>query len=100
MAHLNLYRLAGLSGYALEVQADLLASFETTIVVPILPENESPTPMTRLNPIFEIDGRRHVMVTQSLAAISRKELGEPVGTLSQQRYYDVANALDMLLAGS
>jgi len=89
-----------MTGYLLEVQADLLASLATTIVVPLIPQETAPKSMGRLHPVFEIGGASFVMATQLLASIPRKELGEPVGSLSEHRYYDVANALDMLLSGS
>jgi hypothetical protein len=48
MAHLALYRLVGAEGYLLEVQANLLATLSTTMVVPLLPQNTTPRPMGRL----------------------------------------------------
>jgi toxin CcdB len=100
MARLDLYRLRGMAGYLLEVQADLMSVLSTTVVVPLLNPDTIPKPMVRLNPVFEIDGVLHIMVTQSIAAIPKKELGRPVGALSESKRYDVVNALDMLLSGS
>jgi toxin CcdB len=95
----ELYRLPGLDGLVLNVQADLLTPLATTVVVPLLPVASAPPPMARLNPVFEIEGIRFVMVTQSLAAVARRELGESVGRLGEDRHYDITQALDMLLSG-
>lgn len=100
MAELDVYRIPGTPGYVLEVQTDLLASLATAVVVPLFPIDTSPKPIRRLNPIFEIEGVAHVLVTQFIAAVPRKDLGTPVGSLGERNYYEVANALDMLLAGS
>jgi toxin CcdB len=99
MARSDLYRLAGLNGYVLDVQASLLMPLSTTVVVPLLPHEAGKLAMLRLNPIFEIGGQRYVMMTQSISAITKKELGAPVGILSDRYAYDVTNALDMLLSG-
>lgn len=100
MAHLDLHHLADVDGYVLDVQADLLQSLATAVVVPLLPRAKSPPPMTRLNPVFEIDGAPYVMMTQLLSAVARKELGPRVGSLGGSRRYDVINALDFLLTGA
>ena len=100
MARLDLYRIAGIDGYLLEVQANLLSALGTTMVVPLLPIERSPTPMKILNPIFEIAGAQHVLATQYLASVPRQELGDPVAILGEQNYYQVGNALDLLLSGS
>jgi len=99
MARLDLYRLAGLDGYVLEVQADLLAILATAVVVPLLPLEQAPKPISRLNPVFEIGKRPYVMVTQSIAAVPRAELGQAAGALENGRHFEVVNALDMLLSG-
>ncbi|WP_145748823.1 CcdB family protein [Nitrospirillum amazonense] len=100
MAQLDLYRVRGEGGYALEIQADLLSGLKTAAVVPLRPGSSSPGALDRLNPIFTIDGIDYVMVTQFIATIPRKELGPPVGSLNRAHYFDVINALDMLISGS
>lgn len=95
----ELFRLPGVDGFVLNVQADLLASLATLVVVPLLPIKVMPQPMTRLNPVFKIAGDHFVMLTQALAAVSRQELGVSVGRLGEDRHYDITQALDMLLSG-
>ena len=52
----------------------------------------------RLNPMFEIEGRRMAMLTPELAGVSRKILGEQIGNLSDKRSSIIA-ALDLLITG-
>ncbi len=100
MARLDLYRIAPLEGYVLEVQADLLSGLATTIVVPLVPLAATSKPISRLNPVFSLQGVSYVMLTQTLAAVTRRELGAAVGSLADSHHYDVLNALDMLLTGT
>jgi toxin CcdB len=51
-----------------------------------------------LTPIVEVDGKRHVMVTQQLAGIAKSHLGQQVASLASQRNVIIA-ALDFLISG-
>jgi toxin CcdB len=51
-----------------------------------------------LNPVFNIKGQPHVMLTQALAAVPSRELREVAGSLQDQRE-TVLRALDLLLTG-
>lgn len=86
------------SGYVLDVQADLLSHLATRTVVPLLPERTAPRPIDDLNPVFEIDGERHVMVTQAIASIPGSELKRSVATLTAE-HDKIVRALDTLLLG-
>jgi toxin CcdB len=86
------------TGYVLDVQADLLRDLNTRVVVPLLPPDVAPKPARSLNPAFDIDGRSHLMLTQFIAAVPAKELGEPVLSL-EAHSDDIMRALDMLLIG-
>ena len=85
-------------GYVLDVQADLLSHLGTRIVVPLLPEQVAPPPISELNPVFEIKGKRHVMVTQALSAVSNRELKRAVTSLNAQ-HDTITKALDLLFVG-
>lgn len=99
MARFDVYAMPGRqSGYLLDVQADLLDRLDTRVVVPLFPEKEAPPPMASLNPVFDIQGQRHVMLTQSIATLRRRDLGKPILSLEGQ-YQRIMNALDMLLTG-
>lgn len=86
------------AGYVLDVQADLLDSLNTRIVVPLLPLSDAPAPAKRLNPVFKIGAEPHVMVTQFLAAVPRTVLLGPVTTL-EDRDAEIMAALDLILTG-
>lgn len=85
-------------GYLLDVQAGLLDHFMTRVVVPLLPAAMAPSPMRKLHPIFEINGRKLVMATHLIATVPTAELGE--SRLNLTRHHDeIVAALDMLFQG-
>lgn len=100
MARVDIHALRGQTGagYVLDVQAPLLDHITTRVVVPLVPRAGAPLPIRDLNPIFEIGGVSHVMLTQALASIPTRELGPSVGSL-MERHHDVTKALDVLLLG-
>lgn len=86
------------NGYVVDVQADLLYHLATRTVVPLLPEETAPKPISELNPVFEIQNRRCVLVTQAIASIPRRELKGAVASLSEH-HERITRALDILLIG-
>jgi len=84
--------------YLLDVQADLLDHLSTRVVVPLLPLAEAPKPAGTLNPVFDVRGVRHVMVTQYLSAMRRREIGAHVADLTTEAS-TIVNALDCLFKG-
>lgn len=55
-------------------------------------------PASRLNPVLEIDGEAHVLVTQYLAAVPVKVLKTEEFSVARRRDEIVA-AIDLLLQG-
>ena len=96
MARFDLYRDG--ENFLLDVQADTLVDLNTRAVVPVRLPHVAPLPARRLNPVFEIEGRRYVMVTQFVAAVPESELGRKEGDLAQHRD-TITAALDMLFSG-
>ncbi len=86
------------AGYLLDVQADLLDTLNTRIVVPLMPRDKAPKPAKRLNPVFEIEGEQMVMLPQFLAAVPVAILKTPVANLAT-RHDEIINALDMVFVG-
>jgi toxin CcdB len=83
----------------LDVQADLLSSLATRVVVPMTKlDPRGPKPISRLNPIAAVDGVKYALVFQELAAIPKSALGERVASLAGRRV-DLIAALDLLLTG-
>jgi toxin CcdB len=85
--------------YLLDVQSDLLDELATTVVVPLRPESAlTGARLATLMPAFDVEGRRHVLITPQLAGISRKHLGVKVCNLSAHRS-EILSALDFLITG-
>jgi toxin CcdB len=84
--------------YLLDVQTNLIDQLRTRVIVPLLPTASAPPPIGRLNPVFEIAGRKVVMATPLLAAVPLGELGEARANLAAHHEAIVA-ALDMLFQG-
>lgn len=98
MARFRVYANSEGEGYLLDVQADLLSHFNTRIVVPLLPLNSAPTPAGTLNPVFDIEGAAHSMVTQFMAAVPEKLLKTSVSNVENRRD-EITAALDLLFQG-
>jgi toxin CcdB len=98
MARFDVYRGVGGADLLLDCQSDLLRDLNTRFVVPLQSPENAPEPARRLNPVFEIDGKRYVMVTQFAAAIALRECGGFVTSLADQDTV-IMNAVDMLISG-
>lgn len=98
MPRFDVYVSPSKVGYVLDLQADILEALNTRIVAPLLPLAEAPVPAGRLNPVFNIEGVPHIMVTQFMAAVPRTHLGNLVTNLSV-RDTEIGNALDMVFVG-
>lgn len=85
--------------YLLDVQSGLLDPIATRVIVPLCkPEVLSGKPAERLNPAFEIEGRKLYLLTPELAGVPRKVLGEPVANLAAERR-TIVEALDLVFTG-
>ncbi len=90
---------ARLYPYFLDIQSTLLADFPTAVVIPLaVPEIVDRLPILRLNPKVNVAGETYLVMTQELAAISRRPLKTPVTNLSNERDALLA-ALDLLFTG-
>jgi toxin CcdB len=98
MPRYDVYPAPDGAGYLLDVQTDLLSGLNTRVVVPLLPAENAPRPARLLNPVFEIAGTAHVMVTQVLAAVPSSVLRTAVANL-RDRSDQVTRALDMVFHG-
>ncbi len=98
MARFDVYRGVNPGALLLDCQSDLLSGLNTRLVVPLQPPALAPRPARRLNPEFDVDGQRYIMVTQYAAVMLLRECGPVVASLAHE---DVAilNALDMLISG-
>lgn len=97
MAQFDVYASRSGDELLLDCQSDLLGHFDTRFVVPLVPA-QTAQKLTRLHPVFEIEGKRHIMATQLASAVDSRELGSRVISLANQRY-EILNAVDMLVTG-
>lgn len=85
--------------FLLDVQADLLASLETRVVVPLYARDAAPRyPIARLTPVLEFQSQSYVAMIPELAGVARRDLGLAVGSLAEVRAEIIA-ALDLLFTG-
>ena len=97
MAQFDVHKLSR-GRLAIDCQSDLLSHLGSRLVVPLVPKSVAPMPARRLNPIFEIGGVEHVMLTQFSAAIDRRQLGDVVTSLAD-RSFEITGARDILISG-
>ncbi|MFJ3052501.1 MULTISPECIES: CcdB family protein [Pseudomonas nitroreducens/multiresinivorans group] len=81
----------------LDVQSDLLDSLNTRMVIP-LSRAKGLAGINRLMPEVTVGEERLLLLTPQMAGISRRELGEPVGSLAHLRLQIIA-AIDLLISG-
>ncbi len=99
MARFDLYRLPAGQQLVVDVQSDhASAKIGTRVVAPLIPVDELGALITGLNPVIRIHERDYAFVAQSLATLTKPELGEHLGSLSEH-YEEMARALDILLTG-
>jgi toxin CcdB len=98
MARFQLFDNLNGEGFLLDVQSDFLDIAHTRVVVPLLPAGAVPPALPRLHPVFQVEGRSHVMATHLIAAVPVEVLARPRGDLAAQRDAITA-ALDMLFYG-
>lgn len=98
MARFDVYPGQDEGVFLLDIQANILDSLNTRIVVPLMRPQSAPTPAKRLNPTFMIEGEDVVMVTQFMAAVPVSILKKPVAWLEPQ-HLEIIDAVDFLMQG-
>lgn len=97
MAQFHVYRLPD-GRLILDLQSDLIDT-GSRVVAPLIGVQGGPRPLTRLEPIFQIEGVAYALHTAEMAAIpSRYLAGEAVQDLTAQDY-EIRRALDMVFSG-
>ena len=84
--------------YLLDVQAELLDTLSTRVIVPLLTTAYAEKPIRHLNPEFTVNETAVLMSTAELAGISVQSMGKKVGTLKYKRDEIIA-AIDFLFSG-
>jgi toxin CcdB len=94
--HRNLAR--GDAPFLLDVQANLLSSLRTRLVIPLLPLAHKRDRIPQLHLLAGIEGVSYVLATDYMAAVDRRQLGAVVGSLDK-RHHEITAAIDFLLQG-
>jgi len=97
MAQFDVYRTRD-DDLLIDCQSDAFGDLNSRLVAPLTPVDRSPPGQMRLNPVFDIDGERYMMVTQFAGAISVGELQTRVTSLAERRL-EVIGAFDVLMTG-
>ena len=84
--------------YLLDVQADLLDSLSTRVVVPLVAVSIMGKAIKHLNPEFVIKDTAVFMSTAELAGVTVRSMGKKISSLKEQRHEIIA-ALDFLFTG-
>jgi toxin CcdB len=104
MAQFDVYRNRNAASrsrfpYLLDVQADILESLATRVVVPLAPAASARAKAVDvLMPRVKVDGKEFIAVVPQLAGISAAELGPRVTSVASDRAAFIA-ALDLLVTG-
>jgi len=84
--------------YLLDLQADILDSLATRVVVPLVSASAMGKPIDHLTPAFQIKRKTVYMSSAELAGVPVRALGEKVASLKDQRHI-IISALDFLFTG-
>jgi toxin CcdB len=84
--------------YLLDVQADLLDTLATRVVVPLVDASAMGKAIKHLNPRFTLRNATVFMSTAEMAGVSLRSIGEKISSLKDQRHEIIA-ALDFLFTG-
>ncbi|AXK42762.1 CcdB family protein [Erythrobacter aureus] len=98
MSRFDVFRMKDGGTLVVACQAGILDDLNTRVVIPLLPQSEAPKPARNLNPVFDFEGGRFVLMTQLLSAVKMRELGKKAGSLESEERA-IINALDFLLTG-
>jgi toxin CcdB len=101
MAQFDLFRLPRNKRYPflVDLQADLLRDLATRVVAPLTAVTRlKGKPISRLNPVVEVEGTKYAVLFQELAALPVSALGDAAGSLRTRRDELIA-ALDLLFTG-
>ena len=96
MGRFDVHRVDG--DYYLDIQTNLLPSFGTRLVIPLVTPDAAIKPYRKLHPQFEIDGRRLTLATHLMVSVPERALGSPIGSLYSS-YDEITAAIDMIFLG-
>jgi toxin CcdB len=85
--------------FVLEVQSGLLQDLATRVVLPMRKLKDYPSkPISRLNPIFKMDGVDYIVLAQQISVMPSKAIGNSHADFSNQQHL-IVDAVDCVLSG-
>ena len=84
--------------YLLDVQAELLDSFATRVIIPVYHAGSINILVRQLNPVIQMQGEKLILSTSELAAVPTSYLGVFVENISHERH-TIITAIDLLITG-
>ena len=84
--------------WVVDVQSDLLAIYDTRVVIPLVPPDADVSAIHRLHPTYPINGEDQLLATQLISVVYRRMLGPPIGSLDAH-YTTISAAIDKLVGG-
>lgn len=89
---------ARLAPFVLVVQANVLSSLKTVVVIPLQRPEMLPSPIDGLHVPVMFNGDALIVATEHLVALPRSMLGQSVGSLAVDEYA-IKRAIDILFFG-
>ncbi len=101
MPQFDVYRMTGEAiPFVVDIQSDHLDIAETRVVIPLAKLTAyRGKALSGLNPVFDIDGTRVMLLTTQTATLPRRKLKERVTSLARERDR-IVRAIDTLLLGA
>lgn len=104
MAQFDVYRNRNTASreaipYFLLLQHEVIETRALRVVVPLVPLSRAELPISRLNPIFEIEERKFILSILEIAGISTSFLGGDIVTSLSHRRDEIIAAVDFLVTG-
>lgn len=78
----DLYQRSG--GLFVSIQSPHLHDLSTTILVLLLPVDAAKPSIGRINPVVMVQDHEYVLMTQTMAAVPKQILQNPIGTLAHE----------------
>jgi len=96
MAQFFVYDI-GQNRLVLDLQSDWV-TFGSRVVAPLMRQQDAPRPMKILEPEFDLNNERFVLLTPKMTAVPESILTQPIADLSPFDY-EIRRALNMVFSG-
>lgn len=85
--------------YFLVLQHDVIETRALRVVVPLVSLARAELPINRLNPVFDIEGRKVILSTLEIAGVPTSLLGHEIVTSLEAHRDKIIAAVNFLVAG-